>query len=88
MERISTSSVRGQRFIYSYNRATARRLRDVYGRYSCAKACAENDCIRWCEAENGHGFKIISANSCFFTAAWLTSDGLRVETARGSYLVA
>ena len=88
MKKINANTVRGSRFIDSYNRATARRLSDVYGSYSCAKACAENDCLRWCAEEGGHGFKIISYNCNFFTAAWLTADGLRVETPGGSYLVA
>lgn len=87
MQTVKSTTKRGAAFLASYNYSNARRLSDVYGRYSCAKASAENDCLRWCAEENGVNFKIISANTNFFTAAWTTADGLRVETPGGSYLV-
>lgn len=87
MQTVKSTTKRGAAFIASYNYSNARRLSDVYGRYSCAKAAAENDCLRWCDEEGGQGFKIISHNSNFFSAAWLVADGLRVETPGGSYIV-
>ena len=84
---VKSSSKRGAAWIAAYRFSNARRLSDCYGRYSCAKAVAQNDCLGWCYEENGENFKIISANTNFFTAAWTTADGLRVETASGSYLV-
>ena len=86
--KINVSTLRGSRFMNAYNRSTDYCLRHVYGRYSSAKACAENECLRKMSDENGHGFKIMSFNSFGFTCGWLTSDGLRVETPSGSYLVA
>lgn len=87
MKQLNATTKRGAGYLAAYRRSSASSLWDVYGRFSCAKAAAENDCRRWMENESGWGFKIISYNSCFFTAAWMTSAGLRVETAGGSYFV-
>ena len=87
MKTIKSTTARGARFVDAYNRSRYSRLFQVYGSYSTAKACAEQDCRRWCYEENGHDFRIISYNCMQFTAAWKTDAGLRVETAAGSYLV-
>ena len=87
MTTIKSTSARGASFVAAYNRSTARRLSDVYGSYSDDKARAEKNCLAWCIEEDGTGFKIISWCCNFFTAAWKTADGLRVETWANSYLV-
>ncbi len=87
MKTISATSKKGQYFVNAYNRSRYESISECYGRYSCAKACAERDCKGWMQEENGHDFRIIGYNSMQFTAAWRTADGLRVETACNSYLV-
>ena len=87
MQTINANTKRGAALVAAYNRSSKYSLRDCYGRYSNAKAAAENDCRRWCSQENGYGFKIISYNSVRFTAAWRTADGLRVETPCNSFIV-
>lgn len=62
-------------------------LRDVYGSYSYAKERAYNYCLRKCEEEGGCDFHISSYNTFGFTVAWLTAEGVRVETPNNSYLL-
>lgn len=88
MKTINANTQRGNNFINAYNRATAWTLSQVYGRFSCAKACAERECRERMTKEGGHGFRIMSANCFQFSCGWMTAEGLRVETACGSYLIA
>ena len=87
METIKSTTKRGENFVNAYNRSANYCLMDCYGRYSTEKARAERDCRQKAENEGGNGFKIISFNTFGFTCGWLVPDGLRVETACGSYLV-
>ena len=87
MVTIKSTTKRGAAWLAAYNYSNARRLSDCYGRFSCSKARAENDCLRWYLEENGDDFRIISFNTFGFSCGWRTADGLRVETASGSYLV-
>lgn len=88
MQTIKNTTKRGQRFIRAYENSGCFDLWDCYGRFSSAKARAEDCCREQMEKENGMGFKIISFNTCTFTAAWLVPGGLRVETAQNSFFVA
>ena len=87
METINATTKRGTAFINAYNRSDRGSLRECYSNYSSAKARAERDCIEKMHRENGVGFKILGFNSSFFTCGWMTDEGLRIETACGSYLV-
>ena len=87
METIKKTTQRGMRFLNAYERSTWSSLSDAYAHASSAKWYAERTCREWCCKENGSGFKIIAAGSFSFTAAWMTEDGLRVETKSGSYIV-
>lgn len=87
MQTINANTKKGQYFVNAYNRSNYDSITDCYGRFSSAKACAENDCKRWMREENGWDFRILSFNCMQFTAGWMTADGLRVETACNSYLV-
>lgn len=50
-------------------------LRDVYGRYSEAKADAEDYCLDLCYNKlNGRGFVILSANTMQFSVGFLFED--------------
>ncbi len=87
METIKGTTMRGKHFIMSFANSSATELRDVYGRWSDEKQNAYDDCRRMCDKENGSQFCIISAGRFTFSVGWLTNDGLRVETAKGSYLI-
>ena len=39
------------------------------------------------ESEGGHGYKIISHSSDFFTVAWIAGNALRIETAYNSFVI-
>lgn len=87
METIKKTTKRGIGFMNAYRASSATELSDVYGSYSCDKAIAYRRCREECDKENGECFRIISAAHYFFTVGWLTAAGLRVETAKGSYLI-
>ena len=88
MKHINTNTKAAARFIDAYNRSRDYSLRDCYGRYSTAKACAERECRAMMEKENGTGFKILSFNTFGFTCGWMVGDTLRVETPSNSYRIA
>ena len=87
MKTISKNSKMGQRYIYLYERAEAQNVREFYKKPSDRKIQACNECRQQCQAEQGLGYRIISGNNYYFTAAWRTSEGLRVETANNSFII-
>ena len=87
MKTISENSRMGQRYIYLYERAKAQNVREFYKKPSSRKIQACNECRWQCQAEQGLRYRIISSNGYYFTAAWRTSEGLRVETACNSFII-
>lgn len=87
MQTINKETKRGKSFIMAFADSSAKELRDVYGRWSDEKQNAYNDCKSMCDKENGSQFCIISAGRFAFSVGWVTDEGLRVETAKGSYLI-
>ena len=87
MKTISENSRMGQRYIYLYERAKARSVREFYKNPSNRKIEACNKCQWQCQAEQGLRYRIIGGNCFYFTAAWHTSEGLRVETAYNSFII-
>ena len=77
----------GQYYTYLYEKAKAQNVREFYKRPSDCKIQACNACQWQCQAEQGLHYRIISGNSYYFTAAWRTSEGLRVETAGNSFII-
>ena len=63
-----------QQIINNYNRATAYSLNDVYANYSAFKARAEKQILSEMESVNGWGYKILGANSCTFSCAYLKQN--------------
>jgi hypothetical protein len=63
-----------QQIINNYNRATAYSLNDVYASYSVFKARAEKQILNEMESVNGWGYKILGANSCTFSCAYLKQN--------------
>lgn len=91
MLRISKTSQKGMNYLHSFEVARAKNidsLYKVYGRYSTAKMRAFEKCeeTRIYENATSAGY-IIGANSSFFTYAFETSEGLRVETAYNSFII-
>ena len=91
MKHISKNSQKGMNFLHSFEVAKANNINSldkVYGRYSTAKMCAFMDCEERRRNENATSMGyIIGANSSFFTYAFETSEGLRVETACNSFII-
>lgn len=88
MKIIKTTTKRGQELLNSAKNYQGYYLQDVYSNYSHAKAKAWNYCFDKYLEENGTNFHISSHNSQTFTVVWETDKGVRVETARNSYLIA
>lgn len=87
MKTINANTKRGQHFIKAYNVSNNYKLLDCYKSYSSAKFHAWLWCLDRYYESNGTGLKVISYNTMKFTVAWQTAEGMRVETANGSYLV-
>ena len=87
MKTISENSRMGQRYIYLYERAKAQNVREFYKKPSDRKIQACDECQQQCQAENGERYRIIGGNCFNFTAAWRTSEGLRVETVCNSFII-
>lgn len=87
MKTINANTIKGQNFIKAYKCSTTTELWEAYGSYSTDKAVADRNCRKRMSEEGGEGYRIISACRFFFTCAWQVAEGLRVETAKGSYLV-
>ena len=60
--------------INRYNKSTACSLADAYTSYSVFKARAEKQIINEMESVGGWGYKILGANSCTFSCAYLKQN--------------
>ena len=88
MQKIGRFSKRGEYYVYLYERSTMRTLFDAYKKPSDRKIQADRYCRNLCDEEQGYAYKIISANSFSFIAAWLTPAGdLRIKTPSNSYVI-
>lgn len=65
---------RQQQIVNNYNRSSNYSLDDVYTNYSVYKARAEKDILNEMASENGWGYKILGANSCSFSCAYLRQN--------------
>ena len=87
MKRIKKSSKTGSLYLYTYERAKVTSVKQFYKQPSSAKVAAEKACLCIMKQEQGEDYKILNSNQYSFTAAWKTTEGLRVETRTNSYLV-
>ena len=62
-------------------------LDEVYSSYSAAKANSWSYCRDLCRREGGSSFRIISHNTFGYSVAWDIPEGIRIATAKSSYLV-
>ena len=65
---------RQQQILNSYEKSTAYSLQDVYANYSVYKARAEKEIKQEMIDNGGWGYKILGANSCQFSCAYLMTD--------------
>ena len=88
MQKIGRFSKRGKSYVYLYWRSTMNTLSDAYKKPSDRKIKADSFCRGLCRKEQGYCYKIISANTFSFIAAWLTPTGdLRIKTPSNSYII-
>lgn len=91
MKHISKNSQKGLQFLHAFeisrqNHVTS--LQDVYASCSSAKKRALFLCEKKRQEENATSLGYIISHTCnFFTYAFLTAEGLRVETAYNSYII-
>lgn len=87
MVTIKKETKRGQGFICAHKLSKFTTIYDAYKKPSAAKCAAYRQCLNKCNDENGRAFRVTGAGTQSFSVAWLTDDGLRVETACNSYLI-
>ena len=87
METIKPTTKTGRKYLNMYYWATCENIFRAYKTPSTNKTRADYQCRQQMIKENGHGCKIIAHSCHFFTVAWRTAQGLRVETANRSILV-
>lgn len=87
MKTINANTKRGQNFINAYNRSNYTSIYQCYTNPSWNKARAEYMCSEMMIKEGGNDYRVLSFNTFQFSCGWCTSEGLRVETAAGSYLI-
>ena len=91
MKHISKNSQKGMNYLHSFEVAKANNIDNlykVYSSFSTFKERAFRECenMRLNENAISMGY-IISHNSNYFTYAFETSEGLRIETACNSYII-
>ena len=87
MKTIKSTTQKGQHFLSAYQTAASRSVKEYYKNASSAKVSAENSILRSIGEAFKNTYRVISGNTCFFTAAYQTDEGLVVETPGNSYLV-
>lgn len=84
---INANTKRASDFLRRASVSEGHSLRDVYATYSYEKAMSYRDCATKCAEEGGKNFRIISHNTFSYSVAWDIPGGVRIETAKSSYLV-
>ena len=87
MKTINNNTKQAERYINAYNRSDIYSLNQAYGKPSTEKTRADYSCRMMMQQEGGHGYKIISYNTFQFSAAWISGNSLRIETACNSFII-
>ena len=87
MKTINNNTKQAERYINAYNRSSMYDLQDAYTNPSTEKTRADYSCRMKMQEEGGHGYKIISYNTFQFSAAWISGNSLRIETACNSFVI-
>lgn len=84
---IKGSTKKGQTMLRTACNNEGVNLWEVYDAYSLAKKNSFDWCKAQCMAENGTDFHICSHNTFGYSVAWEVENGMRMETAKNSYLI-
>lgn len=84
---LKPNTQKAQKFINAYYRSTATDLQQVYGSFSTAKSRAQYEIFCKMRDNNGSGYRILGANSSFFSCGWVCALGLIIETAANTFLI-
>ena len=88
MKTIKATTKVGKHFWLAYVLAKAENVSEAYKQPSSRKIAIDKELQALCAKEGGSNYKIISAGTSCFTAAWtIKGKGLRVETKYNSYLI-
>ena len=87
MKTISIHSKKGMHYINAYERSKATELTDVYKKCSYKKKQAYAECRTHASEHNAENMRIIGGNSCIFSCAANSKEGLIVYTYSNIYIV-
>lgn len=87
MKTISIHSKKGMYYANAYERSKATELTDVYKKCSYNKKQAYAECRTHAAEHNAENMRIIGNNSCIFSCAAKSKDGLIVYTHANTYIV-
>lgn len=87
MQTIKPTTKTGRRYLEMYTLANCETIFQAYKTPSTNKTRTDYQCRQQMAQEEGHGYKIIAHSCYFFTVAWRTAQGLRIETPARSILV-
>lgn len=87
MRVINGNTKKGQAMINLAKQNEGIVLNDIYESYSPVKDFTWRENFYKCVAEHGKNFHICSHNIYQYTLAWETEKGVRIETAKNSYLI-
>ena len=87
MKTINNNTKQAERYINAYKRSSIFDIYEAYDKPSTEKTRADYFCREQMQKEGGHGYKIISYNTFQFSAAWISGNSLRIETACNSFVI-
>ena len=88
MKVVKASTALGKRLIAIGQKLEGTFLNQIYDKWSAAKQEAWDKCYdEYCHTYDAEQFSICSHNTFTFTCSWFTPIGMRLETAKNSYLV-
>lgn len=88
MREVKASTVLGKRLLAIGQQWEGTFLNQVYTTWSAEKEKAWDKCYEeYCNTDGAEQFGICSHNTFSFTVSWFTPQGMRLETAKNSYLV-
>lgn len=87
MKTLNNSTKKAQAYINAYNRSDIYSLSQAYANPSTEKIRADYNCRMMMQEEGGYCYKIISYNTFQFSAAWISGNSLRIETACNSFVI-
>lgn len=88
MREVKASTALGKRLLAIGQQWEGTFLNQVYSTWSSEKEKAWNECYEeYCNTDGAEQFGICSHNTFSFTVSWFTPQGMRLETAKNSYIV-